>query len=134
MDSYTKNILNFNRQLNIRAINFSNLDGLGVGKKPDALLLAGMGGSGLVGNLLQNLAPDVKLPVPVFLWKDFGLPAQLPTKRPLCLFISFSGTTRETISGFKRARALKPRPPIAVVAGGGELGTLARNFKKPLAP
>lgn len=134
MDSYTKNIINFNRQLNLRAINLENLAGLSShNQKPDALVVAGMGGSGMVGNLLQNLSHYVKLPVPVFLWKDFGLPPQLPTKRPLCLFISFSGSTQETISGFKRARELKPKPKIAVVSGGGELGALARNFKIPLA-
>lgn len=126
MDIYKENILRLNKQLSLKALDFYNLEGLR-GKSPDAILVIGMGGSGAIANLLQNLSESVNIRIPVIPWKDYNLPV-IRYKNPLFLFISFSGNTQETISGFLKAPALK-----AVISGGGKLTQLAQKSKAPLA-
>lgn len=97
---------------------------------PDAVVVAGMGGSGLAGDILAELAPRIKLPVPVMVWKSFGLP-RIPFRRPLVVAISFSGNTSETRSAFREAgRRSYTR---AAVAGGGALLNDARRAGAPFA-
>lgn len=136
---FKKNILDFNGQLAPSAIQTENLEKL-KGFTPDAIVLVGMGGSGTPGNILQNLTEYANIHIPVISWKDFGLP-NLPSsiKRPLYVFISFSGNTRETLTGFYQAIAA-PTPSgrgsdriVGVVSGGGTLLTEAKKQNIPLA-
>jgi glucose/mannose-6-phosphate isomerase len=124
---FEKNILNFNRQLTLKALNFRHLEVLKNRPKPDAVIVCGMGGSGTIADLLQNLASYANIKIPIISWKDYGLP-KIFHKNPLYLFISFSGNTQETISGFRRVSQLK-----AAVSGGGKLTELAEKSKTPLA-
>lgn len=127
---FKKNILEFNHQLTPSAIHAENLEKL-KGFTPDAIVLIGMGGSGTPSNILQNLTEYANIHIPVISWKDFGLPS-LPSsiKRPLYVFISFSGNTRETLSGFSN---IKGDGAVAIVAGGGKLLEQGRERKIPLA-
>ncbi|OGY62458.1 MAG: hypothetical protein A2745_03230 [Candidatus Harrisonbacteria bacterium RIFCSPHIGHO2_01_FULL_44_13] len=128
MDIYAKNILNINKQLSLKELDFYNLEKFGSRERPDAIIVFGMGGSGAVADLLKNLSGYVSIKIPVISWKDYDLPL-VGFKNPLFLFISFSGNTQETISGFLKARGrLK-----AVVSGGGRLTKLARESEIPLA-
>src|SRR3989344_4273772 len=131
MDTYEKNALAFNKQLTVNAIQTTNLDRIAGRRKPDAIIAVGMGGSGLAASLLQNLANDVKIPVPVIPWKNFGLP-QIPYARsPLYLFLSFSGNTKEVLDGF--ALANRGHTKIAVVGSGGKLVRLAMKERFAVA-
>jgi glucose/mannose-6-phosphate isomerase len=78
-----------------------------------------MGGSGTPGSILQNLSGYANIHIPIVSWRDFGFPS-LPSsiKNPLCIFVSFSGNTRETLSGFLQMPA---GTKVAVVAAGGKL-------------
>ncbi len=137
MDPFLKNILEFNRQLTTAGLQLSNLKRLKKGGY-DSVLIVGMGGSGLAGELLKDVQEELGLKVPVFTWKDYGLPEPetFGAKKPLYLFVSFSGNTEETLSGFKSA--LKPKTynlkphSIAAVAHGGELARLAKRAGAPL--
>jgi glucose-6-phosphate isomerase len=74
MPTYHTNLhffpLEFSRT-NITARRFTALRG---GKKPDGIVVIGMGGSGLAGDLLVHFSHSLKLPVPVVVWKDYGIP------------------------------------------------------------
>lgn len=132
MDSFLKNILGFNRQLTAAGLQSFNLDCL---KKTgyDSAVIAGMGGSGLAGELLKDARGEMGLKVPVFTWKDYGLPEPeaLGIKKPLYVFVSFSGNTEETLSGFRLA-VKKDKFRAAAVTHGGELARLARRAGTPL--
>lgn len=128
MNSFEQNILNLNKQLTLKALRFSNLKKL-KGSNPDSIFVMGMGGSGTIGTILQNSAEDVNIKIPIIPWKDYGLPST-SFKKPLLLFVSFSGNTEETLSGFRQAKNYKFK---AVVSGGGKLAKMAQETKNPLA-
>ncbi len=127
-DIFRKNILEFNLQLRPGAITVENIEQLR-GSNPDAIILSGMGGSGTPATILQNLSEYVNIRIPIISWKDFGLPHP-EFKRPLYIFVSFSGETREVLSGFSQ---VPTGSAIAIVAGGGALLTQARSQKLPFA-
>ncbi|MDO8601722.1 MAG: SIS domain-containing protein [bacterium] len=159
---FERNILAFPEQLSINSLNFFDLVKLNKAR-PDGIVICGMGGSGIPGTLLQNIAMYANIDLPIVAWKDFGLP-HLSFKNPLYIFVSYSGNTAETLSGLRLAskaklkaivtsggamleRAIKERLPRAVVstvdmvprqASGillyGILGILKTIFPKVLAP
>ena len=97
---------------------------------PDAVVVAGMGGSGIAGDLLAHFRASLRLPVPVITWKDFGLP-ELPFARPLVIAVSYSGDTRETLAAFRRAVVCGYARGAVTV--GGALGLRARRERIPCA-
>lgn len=125
MDNFKKAILRFNGQLSPASLRYSNSEKLS-GFKPDAIIVLGMGGSGQIGDLIAGLAPDLKIPVPVVVWKDYGVPRPV-FKNPLFIFISFSGNTEEVLSGLSQVKNK------AVVCSGGKLNELAIKNKLPMA-
>lgn len=126
-DRYRSHILEFSKQLLPSAV---TLSGKFRAPNTDGIVIAGMGGSGLPGSMLKELRGFLKLPLPVLLWKDYGLPPH-PFKNPLVICISFSGETAETISAFHSAR--RSHHTLAVIAGGGTLLRLARAHRVPHA-
>lgn len=121
MNVYEQNILNFNKQLSFKNIKLVNADALKKGGKPDGIIIAGMGGSALAGDLVKFLAKDYGLKIPVIVWKDYGLP-RTNFKNPLFIAVSFSGNTEETIFAFSASKKYKLR---AVVISSGKLEKLA---------
>ncbi|HEY7564610.1 MAG TPA: bifunctional phosphoglucose/phosphomannose isomerase [Acidimicrobiia bacterium] len=85
---------------------------------PGHVLIAGMGGSGISGDLVGALAE-----VPVTVHKSYGLPAWAGSVQPLFLALSYSGNTEETLSAVETAVGTGLRP--VVVTGGGRLAGLA---------
>ncbi|MCL4403848.1 hypothetical protein M1432_00635 [Patescibacteria group bacterium] len=132
MSGYETNLKGLGRQLDprgIRTANFGRLKGI----RPDAVIVCGMGGSGLVGDFLQATAAEIRLPVPVTTVKTNGLPA-LPFKRPLYVCISFSGETAETLDCLKAALRTKAKSGVAVVTGqGGKMRKIAEEYRLPAA-
>ncbi len=133
MDHYLHNILSFARQLGPEELKTENMRYLR-GSRPDGIIVLGMGGSGLAGEILRAAGQSLGLRVPVFLWKEYDLPPAASTglRRPLYVCISFSGNTEETLSGLRAALRLRTRATIGVVAGGGTLLSLAKRGKLPL--
>jgi glucose/mannose-6-phosphate isomerase len=106
--------------------NFDRLNGL----KADRLFICGMGGSGLPGEIVNAFRDEFGIKIPIVIWKDYELPPHW-TKDTLFVFISFSGTTAETISGLKAALKIKGSK-MAILTGGGELEKIAIARKLPL--
>ena len=85
---------------------------------PDGLVVAGMGGSGISGDLVAALAA-----VPVTVHKTYGLPAWAANRPPAVVAISYSGNTEETLCAVEAATGLGITP--GVVTSGGKLGEMA---------
>ncbi len=132
MNYFEKNITEFNRQLSEKNLRASNLQKLS-GARPDVIVIAGMGGSGLAGEVLKRVKKEIGLDMPVILWKDYGLPdvSEFRMKRPLYIFASFSGNTEETLSGFKKVIGSK-KNLVAAVTTGGELKKISERKNVPL--
>lgn len=126
--SYERHLANFETQFSRRHIALERPRA--ARPKPDAVVVVGMGGSGLAGDILAELAPRIKLPVPIVVWKSYGIPV-LPFRRPLIIAVSFSGNTSETRSAFREAG--RRGCARAVVAGGGALLDEARHADVPAA-
>ncbi len=132
MNTYLSRTLAFNEQLSSRGITLHNEASLR-GKSPDGIIVVGMGGSGLIANILQNLAGYVNIRLPVISWKDFGTPPYVHFVNPLYIFISFSGDTKETISSLHALLAESRRHMISIVTGGGALQKLSEEHRIPTA-
>lgn len=90
---------------------------------PGGVLVAGMGGSGIAGELLASVASESG-EHPLFPVRDFRLPSWAKPPLP-AVFVSYSGTTAETLSTYEEARRLGL--PRAVIASGGPLLEMARK-------
>ncbi len=95
---------------------------------PRHVVVAGMGGSGISGQLLADWAFD-RLDVPVTVVNDYHLPTYCGN-RTLVLVESYSGNTEETLSCFEEA--LVRGCHTVAVASGGELAARARQRGVPL--
>jgi glucose/mannose-6-phosphate isomerase len=97
--------------------------------RPRAILLAGMGGSAIAGDLLVDYAGD-EMPAPFLVVRDYSLPGWAG---PDCLFIasSYSGNTEETLSAYEDA-ARRGIPRVALCSGG-RLQELALRDGTPCA-
>lgn len=129
--SYRQHLLDFPKQLSSKAVRVASSKKL-LHAKPDGIVVIGMGGSGLPATFLEALAASHRLKVPVSVWKDHGTP-KTSFRHPLYVFISFSGNTEETLSGFRAVMKKRGHVPVAVVTGGGTLGRLAGSRHIPLA-
>ena len=89
---------------------------------PEAILICGMGGSAISGDLVrtQLLAG---CPAPVVVHRGDRLPL-FAGPRTLAIFMSYSGNTAETLGCLRDA--VSRGVPAVVVTSGGEAGALAR--------
>ena len=93
----------------------------------ESLLIMGMGGSGVAGDVLKLLSNSV-VSTEVTVVKNYVIPSNLIKKKPYCLFISYSGNTEETVSGLNEAIANNFN--WAVISSGGKLIDLAKSHQK----
>lgn len=101
--------------------------------EPDGIasvLVLGMGGSGMAGDLLAATAGPF-LPVPVVVSKGYT-PPSFVDESTLVFAISFSGNTEETLSATEMAVGAGAR--IVAIAAGGELAHLASHWHAPVIP
>ncbi len=132
MTGYERNLASLAQQLDPRRIRTARLGRLR-GIRPDAVVICGMGGSGLIGDFLQATATEIRLPVPVLTVKTNRLPS-LPFKRPLYVCISFSGETAETLSCLRAALKTRVKSGLAIVTGrGGKIRQVAEKNRLPAA-
>ena len=93
----------------------------------DSLLVMGMGGSGISGDVLSLLSNEVSSKN-IIVRKSYSIPKKIIEDNPFCLFISYSGNTEETISGLEDA--INKNLDWAVISSGGELLNLALEHNK----
>ena len=94
----------------------------------DAIVVTGMGGSGISGDVVATLAAD-RLPVPVLVHKGYGLPAFVGP-RTLVVACSYSGDTEETLSAVAAAESARAR--LFAVTSGGRLAARCRSLSAPM--
>ena len=79
----------------------AGLSGLADDGRPRAVVVCGMGGSGIAGDVLAAVAGP-SCPVPIIGHRGFGLPAWVGAA-DLVVAVSCSGGTAETVSGLEEA-------------------------------
>ena len=99
-----------------------------VGPLPEVVVVAGMGGSGVAGDMLAALA-FASSAVPVVPVKGDRLPSFVGPGT-LLLAVSYSGNTAETLSAVEQGLAAGAR--MVAVASGGALAELAERRGSPL--
>ena len=104
------------------------LDGLPKQERVENIVVLGMGGSGIAGDLLIAAAGQF-LPVPVVVVKGYESP-NFVGEGTLVFAISFSGDTEETVEAASEAAVAGAR--VVCVTRGGELGRLAEGWGAPV--
>ena len=99
--------------------------GMTVSGKVDKIVVAGMGGSAVGGDLLKLYLHDLK--IPIFVVRDYKLP-NFVDENTLVFAVSYSGNTEETISAFEDAQ--KKKAKIVAVTSGGKLSEEAKKVIK----
>ena len=94
---------------------------------PRNIIVAGMGGSAIGGELLKDWARD-KAQVPIEVSRAYSLPAYA-NNSSLVLVISYSGETEESLSSF--LDAVKRRCMVFCVSSGGSLLEFAEKLGVP---
>ncbi len=97
------------------------------GQPVQHVLIAGMGGSAIGGNILQKLL-TASATYPCTVIRDYRLPAWA-SRNTLVVLSSFSGNTEETLSAYDSAASLGC--PMLICTSGGELLERARKEKHP---
>src|SRR3989338_10385127 len=90
-----------------------------------SIVVCGMGGSGIGGDLLKSCLSNSKLPV--FVVKDYKVP-EFVDNYTLVFALSYSGNTEETLAAVNDARAKNAN--IIAITTGGELAKLAKKVIK----
>lgn len=96
----------------------------------DSIILAGLGGSGHPGDLLNALGI---CHVPLHVHRDYDLPleslAKAGFKKPLVICSSYSGNTEETLTAYTAAQ--NKNVPVIVSSSGGTLQQSAERDHVP---
>jgi len=115
-------------QVQTAAANTRGLEGLPERESIENIVVLGMGGSGVAGDLLQAAAGPF-MSVPVMTVKSYELPAFVGDGS-LVIAISCSGNTEETLEAATEAAMQGAR--IVAVTQGGELAKLAAGWGAPI--
>jgi glucose/mannose-6-phosphate isomerase len=95
----------------------------------DKVIILGMGGSAIGGDLARSLVSSSKSKAIIFVNRDYDLPAFIDD-RTLVIASSYSGNTEETLSAF--SQALEKKCKSLAMTTGGKLKTMAENAKVPV--
>ena len=98
------------------------VDGLPERESIEHVVVLGMGGSGVAGDVLAAVAGPF-MPVPVTVAKGYEAPPSVG-EGTLCFAVSFSGNTEETVEAAQAAAVAGAR--MVVLSTGGELARLGR--------
>ncbi len=105
-------------------------EGIPRGDDLDAVVVVGMGGSGIGGDVLHAIGAGT-LTCPVVVSKEYEIPGFVGPNT-LVIAASFSGNTEETLEAVAGAEAAGA--PWAAVTAGGRLGQLAADAGRPVLP
>jgi len=104
------------------------LDNLPEKEEIEQVVVLGMGGSAIAGEVLQAAAGPY-LPVPVLVVRSYSVPAFVG-EGSLVFAVSFSGDTEETVEGMTEAAMQGAR--VVAVTRGGELARRAASWGAPV--
>ena len=90
------------------------------------IVMCGMGGSGVCGDLLVDIA---KIDVPIVVVKDYNIP-KFANEKTLVFCVSYSGNTEETLNQFTQAKSKGCK--IISITSGGKLKEWSEKFNIPV--
>lgn len=93
----------------------------------DKVLICGMGGSGISGDILAALYPQIQ----VISNKDYTIPGFVD-KNALAILVSYSGNTEETLSSYRQLS--KRGIDMVLLSSGGKLLKKKANHKIKVPP
>jgi len=96
-------------------------------RKPQNIIITGMGGSAIGGEILQDWLRD-KLPIPIQICRNYTLPAYA-NRNTLVFAISYSGETAETLNAF--IDAIRRKCMTITISSGGHLLSFSKNLQIP---
>lgn len=108
----------------------ATIEGLPPAEEVDDVVVLGMGGSGIAGDVVAAVG-GAFVPVPIVVSKGYA-PPSFVGPGTLCFAVSFSGNTEETLEAAQAAAAAGAR--MVVVSAGGELGAMAPGWQAPHIP
>ncbi len=120
----------FPEQVEAAAATAAGIGGLPDHDVIDNVVVLGMGGSGVAGDVLSAVGGGF-VPVPITVSKGYAPPAFVGPGT-LCFAVSFSGETEETIEAAQAAAAAGAH--MVVVCQGGRLAELAPTWQAPRVP
>ncbi|MBN2226015.1 MAG: bifunctional phosphoglucose/phosphomannose isomerase [candidate division Zixibacteria bacterium] len=109
------------RQINLGFINGNTLR---------HIIVAGMGGSAIGGDLIRSFLAD-RLPIPLAVCRHYTLPNYV-NEQTLVIVSSYSGNTEETVSACRDA--LSRKASIICLTSGGKIGAIADEIHLPVVP
>jgi glucose/mannose-6-phosphate isomerase len=96
-------------------------------QKPSVLLVTGLGGSAIGGDLARSIAGN-QMTVPMIINRDYDLPAFVNAGTTI-IACSYSGNTEETLSAYEQGR--KAGSSIICITSGGKLEAMAKRDGYP---
>jgi len=96
--------------------------------KPSAIIVSGLGGSAIGGDLLRSYLSD-QLGIPFLVNRYYALPKHVGPST-LVVISSYSGNTEETIASYHDA--MKKKAQIICFTSGGEIASLAKKNRQTL--
>jgi glucose/mannose-6-phosphate isomerase len=96
--------------------------------KPAAIVVTGLGGSAIGGDLLRSYLSD-QIDIPFVVNRHYTLP-KFVGPSTLVVVSSYSGGTEETIAAYNEA--MKRKAQVLCIASGGEIASLARKNRQAL--
>ena len=97
-------------------------------KNFENIVVLGMGGSAIGGDLLSNYLAD-ELSIPIVVIRGYDIP-KFVDDNSLVFAVSYSGNTEETLSALKKCLEAKAR--VIALTSGGKLAVLARENNFPV--
>lgn len=105
----------------------ADLDRLPAHDDIENVVVLGMGGSGIAGDVLREIAGPF-MPVPVVVHKGYSIPNFIG-ENSLVIAVSFSGNTEETVDA--ATTAMMQGGHLVAISHGGELEELAAGWEAP---
>lgn len=96
--------------------------------KCNKILILGMGGSAIGGDLASALAVNSSK-APVIVQRDYGLP-NFVDSNTLVIGVSYSGKTEETLDAFSQAGERNAK--LIAISTGGEIESICRKYNAPI--
>lgn len=100
----------------------------GTYRQVENVVVLGLGGSAIGGDLVRTLVAN-EMRVPMFVWREYTVPAYVGPKS-LVIGSSYSGGTEETLSAFEQARDRGAK--LVAVTTGGKLKDVADQAGAPV--
>lgn len=91
----------------------------------DSIVVLGMGGSGVSGDVVQAIV-EPRLPVPFRVIKSYGPLPEWIGRNTLVFAVSYSGSTEETVAALEEVHNRGSR--AVTISSGGPLAEMARGY------